>query len=790
LRIREQFTKYAVYRRMLVSFLGVLVLTTIALSVALVWSFTRIAVEDVAESSTAMLERSVYALDLTHDQVVRIANGLLDSPVMVEALYSSTVDRLLEYRVNLAINRIRTVYPFVRFIAIYNAESGRYINPEGLTAESERSVIDRAFSQTRTVYVSSFPRWLEFPQLDDRPRERVITFVFSPDVRFLNPPNSRILLHLDVKHLERTIATIGGESGSEVYIVDEEGTIIAGEGESTFMRSVVDTDWWKRIDESARRQSSVLVRTNRGRELFAFARSDDSNQLVVSRRPYRALVHNLLGASRTAIAVALGIAAAAVVGGIVTVHRVYSPLGALVERLREGDAAALPVSSRAVNEFDLLRNEYDRFLARVDRLETTIQGDLDVYAAAYVQSLLLGHRFDSFPSLEIAKEVEGRFDWPAFAVVLVSIDRYRRLGRTQATRDLAAASAAILTATQDLLGGRSKATVVGTADNEIAALLQPQNAQHIVDETLLTELQRTVASSIGVSVSIAVGTVVATRESVHDSLLSARRIMVDRFFGGPGSILDESDIRTRIAQSPVDTEKLAQSVLENVRLSRKQDALRKLGAYAETLCTTGYHTAMSSLQHMVDVLHVEISRLSANGDAPDAEQRRAASVAVAEVDFLEDAITIVRRLLEELMQIDENRHENRKELLLRDLKEIVHDCLDDPALNADMVADKAGISGGYVGRLFRELTGETFGHYVNRLRVEQAAELLRTSPMTVKNVSHTVGIDNEHYFFTLFRKYYGESPGRMHELVDADRRKPLPWRDLGRSTTTASAFFS
>ncbi len=74
------------------------------------------------------------------------------------------------------------------------------------------------------------------------------------------------------------------------------------------------------------------------------------------------------------------------------------------------------------------------------------------------------------------------------------------------------------------------------------------------------------------------------------------------------------------------------------------------------------------------------------------------------------------------------------------------------------LADRHGISPAYLGQLFRKEYGESFKDYRNRLRIEEAARLLRTTDMRVYEIAQHVGYLSTDYFERRFSSFYGTTP--------------------------------
>lgn len=74
------------------------------------------------------------------------------------------------------------------------------------------------------------------------------------------------------------------------------------------------------------------------------------------------------------------------------------------------------------------------------------------------------------------------------------------------------------------------------------------------------------------------------------------------------------------------------------------------------------------------------------------------------------------------------------------------------------VAAVAGLSPSHFSRVFRDEIGETFVSYVNRIRCEEAADLLRSTDLPVQAVGERCGFGDHSYFTRVFRGVMGSPP--------------------------------
>ncbi|MFP4384095.1 MAG: response regulator [Spirochaetia bacterium] len=81
------------------------------------------------------------------------------------------------------------------------------------------------------------------------------------------------------------------------------------------------------------------------------------------------------------------------------------------------------------------------------------------------------------------------------------------------------------------------------------------------------------------------------------------------------------------------------------------------------------------------------------------------------------------------------------------------------------LAHRHGISPAYLGQLFRKEYGESFKDYRNRLRIEEAARLLRKTDLRIYEIAQRVGYQSTDYFERRFSAFYATTPSAYRAEV-------------------------
>lgn len=69
-----------------------------------------------------------------------------------------------------------------------------------------------------------------------------------------------------------------------------------------------------------------------------------------------------------------------------------------------------------------------------------------------------------------------------------------------------------------------------------------------------------------------------------------------------------------------------------------------------------------------------------------------------------------------------------------------------------------GIDRGYFGKLFKRTTGQSPQQFLIQYRLIKAANLLKTTDLSIREVAHRVGYENQLHFSRAFHKMYDVSP--------------------------------
>ena len=71
----------------------------------------------------------------------------------------------------------------------------------------------------------------------------------------------------------------------------------------------------------------------------------------------------------------------------------------------------------------------------------------------------------------------------------------------------------------------------------------------------------------------------------------------------------------------------------------------------------------------------------------------------------------------------------------------------------------------YINRMLKKETGFTFLEILTNKRMSEAVRFLEETNWKLSKIAETVGVPDQRYFSTMFKKYYGCSPKQYRQKM-------------------------
>ena len=118
-----------------------------------------------------------------------------------------------------------------------------------------------------------------------------------------------------------------------------------------------------------------------------------------------------------------------------------------------------------------------------------------------------------------------------------------------------------------------------------------------------------------------------------------------------------------------------------------------------------------------------------------------------------------------LFESDHNAGVQTESNFIRQLQKHIEDNLDNDQVGIVQICRKMSMSRAQIYRKVKALTGESVGHFIRRIRLRKAQDLLKNSCLNVSEIAYEVGFKDPAYFSRIFREEFGMSPRKARQNI-------------------------
>lgn len=754
----KRIQHYRVYRRLILSYLFLIMVTISLLCTILYSMFSTRAVKEIDLSSREMLSQVSYTANVVFEQVQNITNQLMSDNQIITFMNANVDDKVANYNANLLLTKMQSVYPFLANISIYNFTNMAYVDVASLPPDPQMA------ERRQTGYLGFYPRKV----LDGNGHSlQLLTFKIIPEPVFSGPTKSAIVLDLKETYIQNTMSSISSSSSdTSTFVMDSKGTVISHSDSEQFMKNFSENEYVQRILSDEGSQGSFVQSLEHHKFLITYVKSETLDWVFVSARPYDQLLSNIYELRNWMLLVALFLFITGACISLIVTGNLYNPIKALVDKVTEsGTSESKPLLR--LDEYKLLSEAFSNSIQVTKSMEMTLSRSSVLLKNGYMYNMLKGRSQSSSYTGEIEQQLLSRMQGPYFAVIQFQIDQYHSFKNTYSALDRELIRFAISNIAQEMISKIYRNDEVILEENEITMIVQWD--QSAPDEQLyfiLNEIQAAVKDYYKTSISVSIGDVVSAIGDIERSYRATQRYMALKLFWGYGSLLDATrliipDEHTRYPAA------MERKIIDAIKLCQPRTIQKEIAEWTTLLSRCG--SPSLTLQY-ASFLHLAITREFESivewWDA-DPKELYLAMNELPQAETLDEIQTMMKLFCFRIVDmIEENKTslaalKNSK--VIEEVKQYLEQHYHDPTLSLEIVSDQVGLTSGYIGKMFKSMVGTSFNDHVTHIRMEQAKTLLAGTSDTVALIGEQVGIYNVSYFSTLFKKKYGVTPSRYRE---------------------------
>lgn len=733
-------------RKLFASFFVLLSFLTLISTLIIFYLFSQSATRDIIKSNEFKISQANDNITQIIDEIFVVSNHLLSEKYIKHTVLDKSCDKILQYQTSLKLSALLSVYSFIDSIGIYSSAANVYFDSKGKTSNTNHyniinyinNTIDQGDQRIYFSYITSNNEMNK--ELNN------ISFIF-----YLY--SSRIYYGSIVINVSENIFISSLQplinSKDELFIVDRDENVIC-KSDSDLVMAALDSIYVKDILHSEKDLDSFMGKINGDKTLISFTKIDVLDWYIVVLQEYSNIFIDITNLRYKIITIIVILVAISFLISIKLADNIYKPLNRLVAQIRITDAQTIDnLSQQQLDEFEYLSNTYTSIIDNADKYE------------AIMQNICLKSIFDGktkqFTNITKSMQfLDAYFDSPQYNVIIINIDMYLNDVIGESNKIQEDVRAKVLSLSRLILSERYRCRLIEMDDDQIAVLLHTttKNTKDIKNCAFI--LQERVAWELNILLTIIIGDYANSKDDIYLSYESALHYSRYRFFMGYGAVIDSKDVEQYSKQNLKYPLAIEKKFLDDLRIGRLYDVKKDIESLLRYISLGSIEDAEFIIVRFILIIWCQLESTFSEKDFKNYLDN---NKLIMEKGVINDLRQAIYQTVVDFYNVLEQKKRDQKYKIEKIIEKYIKENYNDANLNIDMVSDIVDLSPDYTRKVFKNMFGLSFGNYLNRVRMENARFLLINTKEPIKNISEKVGVDNLTYFYTLFRKNYGMTPG-------------------------------
>ncbi len=725
---------------------------------------------ETIETSESMIGQSYNIADMLLNSTYNYYSKLFTkNDTINSAMYGTEFTLYDTYRINGALNDFAQTNPLVSSIYVYNSKKGVVFN-SALTF----STIDNFYDKDMTSLLLQsnlykhgifIPREAQYSypgKSTDDASQKLISIVYGN----LRPGGKwdGMVVNINQNVLQEMVTKGNKKSTHNIIIANSEGKIITQPDGLFLSKNNENPTFLQKVLVSQNKQGKMFSDIDGKEFLISYVKSDRLGWSFICVTDYDKLLSKVNTLKTFILWVTVGCLALMAITSVLFTRSIYVPIYHLITRMKRTTAG--PKEQTSLNEFDWISKSFTNLEKKVDSLQTDVNQSLQVRKRDFLRSLIQGTIGKGADARLTMDQLGIGFESGKFLVCILKIDGFHELSEKYDMVDISLLKYAIENISREIVSVHYKMETLEDGNDSMDMILNvrgEEEADKRVVESLLKDIQKNIEHFLKISVTASIGSVVERIEEVKYSRHAAYQAVHYRLIYGRNSLISYSDIKAAEMTDYQYPAVLEKQILDSLRAG-EMERLQELSAeFVDAIHPFSYDEMILALVQLL-VMTIRTSKQLAGHEIENAHlEIHTCQQQLLLLDTLEQIEAWYVSLCAKIVAIRDKQSQSRNKKIVEKVTAYIEENYANSNLSVEMLAEMVGLTVNYFRSLFKEETGQSVSACIAELRFIKAEELLLHTDHPVNKIGDLVGIDNTKYFFTLFKKRFGNTPERYRK---------------------------
>lgn len=674
-----------------------------------------------------------------------------------------------------ALDNLRKTYmsnnAYIHSIVIYNGETKVYASTHKGISESDAGLEDMVRTNSALPVLKPIYREVEslYP-IEAKPTDGVFTYAMYDWLSEDNKPEDSIYVNIKadwmLENINR-INTSNPKSKSNIYLLNGNGENIGNQNDDddtrVSMQSLFSQYIEKANTDTALSFDSFITEYRGEKSYVSYIYLKRVDWVLVKVQPYHEIFQSVNHIKFIMLLITLLFIVIVIIASFAISRNIYIPIGRLVKQLhtmdRNGQDGA-PIN----DEISFLNQMYNKYYEYRELYYNETRSKDRLLNNYYLTNLLVDSHSMTVDDISNALERNDTLfrSGGKLAVCVIRIDQYNQFV-LKSNRDQELFRFAISNIMHDSVGEKFDNETIDMKKDQIVLIVNTRQAER--DEVLsalsgcIEKAQSMINNYFKLTVSVSVGDMVESAVELEGSYRMALYTINYRLLFGRNSIITGENVQLNNENQQVSYDlQWNKKLTEAMKSGNLNQAEKVILSILDEIKSQNFNNMTLSIMHVTAFILNSLNEMNKSKLQPQNIDYNMYQFKMMDFESMDEISSELVRLISLGVGNTKQSNSEKHALIIETVKGIVEESYSDPSLSLQLVAGHLKMSSVYLGKIFKDNMTYSLSEYINGIRLEKAREMLENSNLPIVQIIEKVGMENESYFYKLFKKKYGVTP--------------------------------
>lgn len=725
------------------------------------------------ETSQKILSQMKYNIDYMDEMVKNLCLSTYYNED-VKSLMNLSDDETFEQMsiINKLSNSVVASNSFIHSIYVYNNRKKVYYSTYNTFRYNDPELTKVIQSYDKVPALTPVLRKMETYHSGELVKyDNVLTYFMYELTDNNNNMNGAVIVNVKLDWLIsniRAISMVSSKRQDEIFILDNKGEFIQNSMNSSpdnegFEKYIKELYSSRKADGTA--EGSGMTTGNIGGKdyIISYIPINAVNWVVFKVQSYNMVFDYINKLKYTIIVITVVLLALIIIAAYTLSRGLYKPFEGLLKLVGfNGKTSA--AGKKDGDEFSYLQEVYRDSIEKLGKYSSEKQSNEKIIKLYLLRKLLFHSSSITSQEFENSRQehdIKLSPDGP-FLIILLVLDRHREFEENNDAKTRELLKFAVTNITSEILSTFFRHEAVEMKNDEIAFIVNVEEgtpAEYGQLADLLREAQNKVLEYYKISFTAVIS---EKTDKMGELTIIYNRVVnnvVYRFIFGSMSVINPEMLKKNLTAVYHDYNyESHKKLIEDIKRGDLESAETRLAGLLEDVRKKEYNDIMLSLAHLVNTIRDTVYEMNQKLKEPVNINALLSNNEIFEMETIDEFHKILSGIIRQVLVSAEPTADSRDLQTAETIRQMILSGYSDYNLSASGIAGQLKMSPGKIGKIFRENFNMSIPEYANNVRLAKAVEWMENSKLSVGEIMFKVGIENESYFYKIFRAKYGTTP--------------------------------